>query len=73
MDNEQPARPAGDEQYTARELGGAAYVLPKSPRRWGVVHFGPDDGVCSVDEQGCGYCIGVPCKLPNSKPRAGGK
>lgn len=33
-------------------------------RRYGVIHFGPEPGYCSVDEDGCGYCIGVACRLP---------
>lgn len=45
------------------DLGGA--IVVKGPgRSWGIVHFGPEPGVCSVDVNGCGYCIGVPCRLP---------
>lgn len=40
-------------------------VIVRGPgRKWGVICVGPEDGVCSVDEIGCGYCIGVPCKWP---------
>lgn len=28
------------------------------------VHVGPADGVCSVEPEGCGYCLGVPCAHP---------
>lgn len=34
----------------------------------GIVHIGPDDGVCSVNIVGCGYCHG-PCKLPVTAER----
>jgi hypothetical protein len=46
-----------------RDLGGA--VVVRGPgRRWGVVHVGPEAGVCEVADDGCGYCIGVSCRLP---------
>lgn len=46
------------------DLGGS-FVMRGPGRRWGVVHVGPEPGVCQVDTDGCGYCIGVPCQLPN--------
>ena len=42
-------------------FGGASHI-----RRWGVVCYGPADGVCSVDEQGCGYCRSE-CRSPKER------
>lgn len=67
-DSEEEARIAAGtagEMLAPERLGGAA-VINGPGRHWGVVHFGPDPGVCSVDEDGCGYCIGEPCRLPKS-------
>ncbi len=50
------------------DLGGAV-VIRGPGRRWGIVHVGPAPGACSVDEDGCGYCIGVPCRLPRDVTR----
>ena len=69
MDNEEQKRDGRDDEYTPEELGGAIHLTGKGYRRYGVVHFGPEDGVCSVAPEGCGYCIGRPCELPR-KPRA---
>jgi hypothetical protein len=47
-----------------KESLGGSVVMRGPGRRWGIVHFGPEEGVCSVDKDGCGYCIGIPCKSP---------
>lgn len=48
------------------DLGG---VIPvQGPRRTVTrVHVGPAPGVCSVDDDGCGYCLGVPCRSPRQE------
>jgi hypothetical protein len=43
---------------------GGAIVINGPGQSWGIVHIAPEPGVCSVVEEGCGYCIGVPCKWP---------
>lgn len=56
------------------DLGGAALVNgPGGPYKgWGIVHIGPEPGVCTVDDDGCGYCVGIPCRNPRLVPRRGG-
>jgi hypothetical protein len=57
---EQHMPPRGD-------LGGAVVIRAHGTGHpWGILHIGPADGVCSVDDLGCGYCIGVPCKQPRN-------
>ena len=50
----------------AADLGGVIRV--QGPRRTVTrVHVGPAPGVCSVEDDGCGYCLGVPCKSPRQQ------
>jgi hypothetical protein len=48
------------------ELGGVIHVKGPGKRR-AIVHYGPEEGVCRVAPEGCGYCIGVPCRLPRAE------
>ena len=44
---------------------GGVIPVPGPRRTVTRVHVGPAPGVCSVDRDGCGYCIGVPCRSPS--------